>query len=483
MPPLQSRPNLISITLRSCTLTLLALAASTTSANPALAYRTHGRYHRSSIPVPYTVNPDRMPYGVGIIHQAARNWSNKQDIDFAYRYAGSNSSWRGNGNNVYMDRGQMGGGTLGMCWWYSSGSYLSGFDIALNGSKRLSRTRYLNVITHEFGHALGLLHSRNNNALMIGCCGPGDYLPDLHSDDIAGARSLYGARSGPAPTPDIPGSGATTPPPSSGTPPPTVTASAPEEPELIAPRGEISDLRPDFQWRAVSGADSYELAVDRRSNGRGIRTLRLSSLTGTAATPNEDLQDGTSYHWWVRAVNTTGKSDWAGPLSFNVVALGLGKPSRLRPTGSITQALPTFEWDAARNASHYELVVTLAGDRTRVIHQEHVTSTSVDSTSALQRGKTYHWWVRAHDANGHSGWASASVSIRHTTTTNRRPPRRRGLLGALFGRRDRNRGCKVDSEMVQTATTRTAQPTEDSRDPFDGITQIFRDRVRSGAQQ
>ena len=48
------------------------------------------------------------------------------------------------------------------------------------------------VATHEFGHALGLDHSSNPEALMAPTYQGFDPDFQLHTDDISGVQSLYG---------------------------------------------------------------------------------------------------------------------------------------------------------------------------------------------------------------------------------------------------------------------------------------------------
>ena len=71
----------------------------------------------------------------------------------------------------------------------------------------------LTVATHELGHALGLAHSDDPNALMFASySGPHRF---LSQDDIAGIQAIYGARNSPDPAPEAPSQGEA-PPPSSG---------------------------------------------------------------------------------------------------------------------------------------------------------------------------------------------------------------------------------------------------------------------------
>ncbi len=53
---------------------------------------------------------------------------------------------------------------------------------------------FLGVASHEFGHAIGLLHSSDTNALMYPSYNPRNLQPG--SDDVRGAQQLYGAGTG-----------------------------------------------------------------------------------------------------------------------------------------------------------------------------------------------------------------------------------------------------------------------------------------------
>jgi hypothetical protein len=74
---------------------------------------------------------------------------------------------------------------------------------AASGRREIS---LLAVLTHEFGHAIGLLHSNDTRALMYAAYSPYNLKPG--ADDIRGAQRLYGAGTGgvagPTPVPGQP---------------------------------------------------------------------------------------------------------------------------------------------------------------------------------------------------------------------------------------------------------------------------------------
>ena len=119
-------------------------------------------------------------------------------------------AWRGNGgNNVFFDSAvygrSFGNSTLAIATsWYNVGSNnkIEG-DVVFNNTKNWNSYRgnlrsgandFYRVALHEFGHILGLDHpdenGQNVSAQMNSIIGN---LDALASDDIAGARSLYGA--------------------------------------------------------------------------------------------------------------------------------------------------------------------------------------------------------------------------------------------------------------------------------------------------
>jgi len=77
-------------------------------------------------------------------------------------------------------------------------------------------TNFLQTLTHEIGHSIGLDHSRNNEAVMYPFASSYNRNFKLHQDDINGAQSLYGRPSSTTPRPvtpkEVPGRPSTYPP-------------------------------------------------------------------------------------------------------------------------------------------------------------------------------------------------------------------------------------------------------------------------------
>ena len=94
-------------------------------------------------------------------------------------------------------------------------------------------------------------------------------------------------------------------------------------PTIVAPvAGSSSSIRtPTFTWKAVDGAVSYNLQVNRVDVAVG-KIINVTGLTGTSFTATSALPAGT-YRVWVQAVSPTQSSPWSiefNTLTFTITA-------------------------------------------------------------------------------------------------------------------------------------------------------------------
>ena len=166
-----------------------------------------------------------------------------------------------------------------------------------------------------------------------------------------------------------------------------------------------TDTTPTFSWNSVEGAKGYELQI--AGTRAGVDTAPATSVTGTSYTPTSALTNLQIHYWRVRAKDGV----WSGVQS---LMIDLGTMNGLVPTdgSSTTDTMPTFSWNAVEGAKGYELQIagTRAGVETAPATS--VAGTSYTPTSALTKGKTHYWQVRAKDGAGQYGAWSGVQSLR-----------------------------------------------------------------------
>ncbi len=89
------------------------------------------------------------------------------------------------------------------------------------------------------------------------------------------------------------------------------------QPEILTPTGSTTNAKPPITWKAVSGAATYQVWVDRADTWvQGV--INVSGITGTSFTPTNALAAGT-YRVWVRAISSTGAfSAWSDFQTFQI---------------------------------------------------------------------------------------------------------------------------------------------------------------------
>jgi hypothetical protein len=198
----------------------------------------------------------------------------------------------------------------------------------------------------------------------------------------------------------------------------------PGAPTQVSPTGSITTTTPVYTWNAVSGATSYNLLV-QNTGGVAVNAPFTASAAGCAAgtgtcsvTPSTALANGTSYNWFVNAVNAGGNSAWSSGLTISVssgpAVMPPDPPVTSTPTGTITTTTPTYTWAASVGATSYYLLVQNTGGV--VIGQTYTDAAvgcvgggtcTITPSTALVNGTAYNWYVSATNTAGTSAWSTA----------------------------------------------------------------------------
>ena len=121
-------------------------------------------------------------------------------------------------------------------------------------------------------------------------------------------------------------------------------------PTASSPNGSVSAASsfdtPTFTWTAVTGADHYYLYATDNNLG-GALVVNVPSVSGTtyALTTAQALTPGHIFTWHVYAVSTNGQG-YTESAAQTFTLAGLAAPIQSGPSGSSTNAIPTFIWSA-----------------------------------------------------------------------------------------------------------------------------------------
>ncbi len=101
----------------------------------------------------------------------------------------------------------------------------------------------------------------------------------------------------------------------------TTKVPAPEMPELIYPQNnEVSvSLDSNFKWKSSYFTDSYSLLIALDSIF-SLDVLEINNITDTSYVIL-NLDHGTEYYWRVKAINTSGESEWSTTRKFRTESL------------------------------------------------------------------------------------------------------------------------------------------------------------------
>ena len=181
-------------------------------------------------------------------------------------------------------------------------------------------------------------------------------------------------------------------------------------PTLTAVGGESAV---QLSWTTVSDAVRYELWT--WTSAGGYQQLDDGALTGTTYSHTE-FTAGTTYYYWVRAVNGSGEmSAFSENTSATVaVAASSAVPTPTSTVSALSKPVLTAEagegtvklsWTAIIVAQRYVLMAWTSDDGWQQIGGDNLTGTNFSHTD-LTVGTTYYYAVRAGNAAGqNSPWS------------------------------------------------------------------------------
>lgn len=201
---------------------------------------------------------------------------------------------------------------------------------------------------------------------------------------------------------------------------PMLVAVGADRPELTGPVINEAPLRPEITWSA--GLDGLNYQVWVQAEGQGV-VINETGVTGTSYTPTTDLADGL-YSAWVRQVTDSGEAlPWSSRYRFAVGVSRLPETPVLQLTPNLNgddveDYRAIFTWNAAANATRFELHISRRFDGVKVFGADDLTGTTF-TTPVLATGG-YRAWLRSIGANGElSLWSEAYVDFSVLSGPNR----------------------------------------------------------------
>jgi chitinase len=165
-------------------------------------------------------------------------------------------------------------------------------------------------------------------------------------------------------------------------------------PDLLSPSDNIEcvNISLALKWKAVSGADYYELIVSGNSNFTD--TLRHRENLSDTAIMLTGLDYFKDYYWKVRAVRSNCTGDWSNAWHLKTM---LATPGLLLPMNNAAcqSADAVLKWESSMGAINYELIVCSNSSFSDTVkHERGLTDTVY--TIRLDHNKQYYWKVIAH---------------------------------------------------------------------------------------
>lgn len=199
------------------------------------------------------------------------------------------------------------------------------------------------------------------------------------------------------------------------------------------------ELSPSFSWQTAVDADgdsvTYDLFLD--TNTTPVTKLG-SNLTNNSFELTSDLNEGTTYYWFVTAKDSNGNSTTSKIFSFTTLVPENQAPARfdlltLENNTENASLTPSFTWmeaiDPDDDPVSYDFLLG-TDENPETIIAEGIADATFNVTDELLNNTTYYWKVVAKDQRGNT---SVSNQIFSFTTLSNAPPSDFNLVTVIDG--------------------------------------------------
>ena len=170
-----------------------------------------------------------------------------------------------------------------------------------------------------------------------------------------------------------------------------------------------AETQPMLSWTAVPGAAGYEVRI--ADSQAGLDSASSASVTDSSHRPSSALTNLQTHYWQVRAGDSGGQyGPWSAGQSLKVEWGTISGQSPI-DGGSTTNIMPTLSWNAVPDAAGYEVQLADSEAGVETSQTQSVTDRSYTPLSALAKGQTFYWRVRAVDEAGKKGAWSVVIAV------------------------------------------------------------------------
>lgn len=189
------------------------------------------------------------------------------------------------------------------------------------------------------------------------------------------------------------------------------TLGIPDIPVLESPSNGKKDLEvnPKLMWKIAAGADSYRLQVSK-SKDFSQNIVDNSNLLETSLTI-QNLEEGITYYWRVRATNIAGNSAYSPTWEFSTEKpiKAPTAPILVSPTSGTILTIDNIalEWKPVVDAERYQVQVSKFSNFSQsIVFNSNSITTNTVALESLEPNQVYFWRVMAINIVGTSPYSA-----------------------------------------------------------------------------